>query len=217
MTTADAELSYDEARARVAAMTPAEMADVVESVVDRWSPLQKAALSGVLDAARTAIAAGEGPRAAALRLCADETAVTDAGPFEPTRDDYLADIYAAIGRVLELPETVDPLDVRAEPRRRSARSTRPITVRCVDGDPVEFHERPDRRHSHYVVDRVLERWIEETRWPFLSAPPLAGDRARCWRVSARRSSDPHLPAAEYVLRMRSGPGVWDLRSPGAQP
>ena len=91
------------------------------------------------------------------------------------------------------------------------RSPAPIQVRCVDGDPVEFQRRPNRRNGHYLVTEVQERWIEESRWPFKAAMPVGGDRCRCWRVMARRSDEPHLPADEFVLRMRSGPGVWDLR------
>ena len=54
------------------------------------------------------------------------------------------------------------------------RSPAPVAVRCADGDPVEFHRRPERRDSHYVVTEVRERWIEESRWPFLSPMPVGG-------------------------------------------
>jgi hypothetical protein len=45
--------------------------------------------------------------------------------------------------------------------------------------------------------------------------PVGGDRCRCWRVLACRTDEPYLPPGEFVLRMRSGPGVWDLRWAGA--
>lgn len=48
----DFEIDYDEARRRVAGMTPAQAADVVDSVVMWWSPLQKVALDYVLDYVR---------------------------------------------------------------------------------------------------------------------------------------------------------------------
>lgn len=50
----DHDLTYDEARTRVAEMTPAEMADVVDTVTDdrSWTPLRKVALAGVLSHAR---------------------------------------------------------------------------------------------------------------------------------------------------------------------
>ena len=87
----------------------------------------------------------------------------------------------------------------------------PVQVRCVDGDPVEFQRRPDRREGHYLVTEILQQWIEESRWPFRTRMPVGGDRCRCFRVLARRSDEPHLPPDEFVLRMRAGPGVWDLR------
>jgi hypothetical protein len=40
--------------------------------------------------------------------------------------------------------------------------------------------------------------------------PVGGDRVRCWRVLAQSSAELDRPAEEYVLRMRAGPGVWDL-------
>jgi hypothetical protein len=40
--------------------------------------------------------------------------------------------------------------------------------------------------------------------------PIGGDRLRCWRVVARAADEPYAPAGEFVLRMRAGPGVWDL-------
>jgi hypothetical protein len=43
--------------------------------------------------------------------------------------------------------------------------------------------------------------------------PVGGDRLRCWRVLARSSADLERPAEEFVLRMRAGPGVWDLIRP----
>ena len=91
------------------------------------------------------------------------------------------------------------------------RSPAPIQVRCVDGDPVEFRRRPDRQDTLFLVMEVRERWIEESRWPFRGPMPVGGNRCRCWRVLARRHDEPHLPPGEFVLRMRSGPGVWDLR------
>lgn len=91
------------------------------------------------------------------------------------------------------------------------RDTAPVQVRCRDGEPVEFIRRPGRRGSHYLVTAVRERWIEESRWPFPSPMPIGGERLRCWRVLAQRSDEPQLPPGEFVLRMRAGPGVWDLR------
>lgn len=95
-------------------------------------------------------------------------------------------------------------------RRFSPRHPAPVTVRWVDGEPVEFQRRPVRRGPRYLVTDVRERWIEDSPWPFPSPMPVGGDRMRCWRVLARSSDAPDKPATEYVLRMRAGPGVWDL-------
>jgi hypothetical protein len=86
----------------------------------------------------------------------------------------------------------------------------PIQVRWQDGEPVEFQRRPVRRGPRYLVTDVHERWIEESPWPFPSPMPVGGDRLRCWRVEARSAGEPEAPAREFVLRMRAGPGVWDL-------
>ena len=86
----------------------------------------------------------------------------------------------------------------------------PIHVRYQDGEPVEFQRRPRRRDARYLVTDVRERWIEESPWPFPSPMPIGGDRLRCWRVLARAAEEPTAPAREFVLRMRAGPGVWDL-------
>jgi hypothetical protein len=86
----------------------------------------------------------------------------------------------------------------------------PIQVRYKDGEPVEFQRRPVRRGARYLVIDVRERWIEESAWPFPSPMPVGGDRLRCWRVTARPAQDLHAPEREFVLRMRAGPGVWDL-------
>lgn len=86
----------------------------------------------------------------------------------------------------------------------------PVQVRWQDGEPVEFQRRPVRRRARFLVTDVRERWIEESEWPFPSPMPVGGDRLRCWRVLATSAEDPALPAREYVLRMRAGPGVWDL-------
>ncbi|MGD9989752.1 hypothetical protein [Pseudonocardia sp.] len=90
------------------------------------------------------------------------------------------------------------------------RQPMPIQVRWQDGEPVEFSRRPVRRGPRYLVTDVRERWIEESPWPFPSPMPIGGDRLRCWRVTARSAEEPHAPETEFVLRMRAGPGVWDL-------
>ena len=95
-------------------------------------------------------------------------------------------------------------------RAFGSRQPTPIQVRYQDGEPVEFQRRPVRRGAHYLVEDVRERWIEESPWPFPSPMPVGGDRLRCWRVLARSSEEPEAPAREFVLRMRAGPGVWDL-------
>lgn len=95
-------------------------------------------------------------------------------------------------------------------RRFGARPSSPVQVRWQDGEPVEFQRRPVRRGPRFLVTAVRERWIEESPWPFPSPMPVGGDRLRCWRVLAQPSVDLHAPAREYVLRMRAGPGVWDL-------
>jgi hypothetical protein len=86
----------------------------------------------------------------------------------------------------------------------------PVQVRWQDGEPVEFQRRPMRRSPRYLITDVRERWIEESPWPFPSPMPVGGDRLRCWRVVARSAGEPEAPAREFVLRMRAGPGVWDL-------
>ena len=99
--------------------------------------------------------------------------------------------------------------LRPHVRRRGRR--RPSTVRWQDGEPVEFQRRPLRRGSRFLVTDVRERWIEESPWPFPSPMPIGGDRLRCWRVVARVGGRAAMaPAREFVLRMRAGPGVWDL-------
>jgi hypothetical protein len=90
------------------------------------------------------------------------------------------------------------------------RSPAPVHVRYQDGEPVEFQRRPLRRGSRFLVTDVRERWIEESPWPFPSPMPIGGDRLRCWRVLAHSADEPYAPAREFVLRMRAGPGVWDL-------
>lgn len=91
-----------------------------------------------------------------------------------------------------------------------SRQPTPVSVRWQDGEPVEFHRRPLRRGSRYLVVGVRERWVEESPWPFPSPMPVGGDRMRCWRVEARSTDDPEDTGREFVLRMRAGPGVWDL-------
>lgn len=94
--------------------------------------------------------------------------------------------------------------------RFGPREPRPVQVRWQDGEPVEFQRRPVRG-PRFFVTRIRERWIEESPWPFPSPMPVGGDRLRCWRVLARSTeSAPEHPEQEYVLRMRAGPGVWDL-------
>ncbi|MEK6441149.1 hypothetical protein [Pseudonocardia sp. T1-2H] len=97
------------------------------------------------------------------------------------------------------------------------REPAPVQVRWQGGEPVEFERRPSRRGSRYLVTDVRDQWIEESPWPFPSPMPVGGDRLRCWRVVARSAEEPQAPAMEFVLRMRAGPGVWDLvraESPG---
>jgi hypothetical protein len=93
--------------------------------------------------------------------------------------------------------------------RFGSRQPSPVQVRWQDGEPVEFQRRPVRGPRFMVTD-VRERWIEDSPWPFPSPMPVGGDRMRCWRVLALSSEAPERPAQEYVLRMRAGPGVWDL-------
>jgi hypothetical protein len=95
-------------------------------------------------------------------------------------------------------------------RMFGGRSPAPVHVRYQDGEPVEFQRRPLRRGSRYLITDVRERWIEESPWPFPSPMPVGGDRLRCWRVVAHPADEPYAPAHEFVLRMRAGPGVWDL-------
>jgi hypothetical protein len=91
-----------------------------------------------------------------------------------------------------------------------SRQPTPVHVRWQDGEPVEFQRRPQRRAVRYLITDVQDRWIEESPWPFPSPMPVGGDRLRCWRVLARSATEPEAPALEFVLRMRAGPGVWDL-------
>lgn len=91
-----------------------------------------------------------------------------------------------------------------------SRQPTPVQVRWLDGEPVEFQRRPTRRGVRYLVVDVRERWIEQSPWPFPSPMPVGGDRLRCWRVEARSAEEPEAPGREFVLRMRAGPGVWDL-------
>ena len=91
-----------------------------------------------------------------------------------------------------------------------SRRPTPIQVRWQDGEPVEFQPRPVRRGPRYLITDVRERWIEESPWPFPSPMPVGGDRMRCWRVLAQSAAEPTAPAREFILRMRAGPGVWDL-------
>jgi hypothetical protein len=91
-----------------------------------------------------------------------------------------------------------------------SRRPTPVQVRWQNGEPVEFRRRPLRGGPLYLVTDVHERWVEESPWPFPSPMPVGGDRLRCWRVLARPAEELEAPAREYVLRMRAGPGVWDL-------
>jgi hypothetical protein len=91
-----------------------------------------------------------------------------------------------------------------------SRQPTPIQVRWQDGEPVEFQRRPARRGPRFLVTDVRERWIEESPWPFPSPMPVGGDRMRCWRVVAQATDEPRDTVHEFVLRMRAGPGVWDL-------
>jgi len=95
-------------------------------------------------------------------------------------------------------------------RMFSSRGPTPIMVSWKDGEPIEFERRATRRGPRFLVTGIRERWIEESPWPFPSPMPVGGDRLRCWRVEARSASEPDAPAREFVLRMRAGPGVWDL-------
>jgi len=100
--------------------------------------------------------------------------------------------------------------VNAFGRVFGSRRPTPIQVRWQDGEPVEFEPRPIRRGPRYLITDVRERWIEESPWPFPSPMPIGGDRMRCWRVLAQSAGEPAAPAREFILRMRAGPGVWDL-------
>ena len=95
-------------------------------------------------------------------------------------------------------------------RMFGSRQPTPITVRWKDGEPIEFQKRPVLRGPRYLVTGVRQRWIEESPWPFPSPMPIGGDRLRCWHVVARSAGEPAKPEREFVLRMRAGPGVWDL-------
>jgi hypothetical protein len=101
-------------------------------------------------------------------------------------------------------------DVNVLTRRFGSRQPTPVQVRWQDGEPVEFQRRPTRKAERFLVTDVREHWIEESPWPFPSPMPVGGDRVRCWRVIAQSASELDQPAEEYVLRMRAGPGVWDL-------
>lgn len=91
----------------------------------------------------------------------------------------------------------------------------PVLVQWRDGEPIGFRRRATRRGPDYDVVEVRERWVEESDWPFPSPEPVGGDRMRCWRVRARPADEPAAAPAEFVLRMRAGPGVWELvRVPG---
>ncbi len=91
-----------------------------------------------------------------------------------------------------------------------------VTVQWRDGEPVGFRRRAARRAPVYRIVDVHERWEEDSPWPFPSPRPVGGDRLRCWRVRARPADEPDAPGTEFVLRMRAGPGVWDLvHGPGA--
>lgn len=93
----------------------------------------------------------------------------------------------------------------------------PVLVQWLDGDPVEFRRRASRRGPAYRVVDVRERWVEQSPWPFPSPEPVGGDRMRCWRVRAHPVAEPATAATEFVLRMRAGPGVWELvRAPGGR-
>lgn len=91
-----------------------------------------------------------------------------------------------------------------------ARGPVQVTVQWQDGDPVGFRRRASRRAPAYRVLDVRERWEEDSPWPFPSPKPAGGDRVRCWRVRARPADEPQDPGTEFVLRMRAGPGVWEL-------
>jgi hypothetical protein len=93
----------------------------------------------------------------------------------------------------------------------------PVLVQWQDGEPVGFRRRASRRGPSYQVLGVAERWTEHSPWPFPSPMPVGGDRLRCWRVRARPADEPESAPVEFVLRMRAGPGVWELvRVPGGR-
>jgi hypothetical protein len=104
----------------------------------------------------------------------------------------------------------DVLAVDGFARMFGSREPASIQVRYQDGEPVEFERRPLRRGSRFLVTDVRRRWIESSPWPFPSPEPIGGDQLRCWHVVARVADDPAADPREFVLRMRSGPGVWDL-------
>lgn len=95
-------------------------------------------------------------------------------------------------------------------RMFGSRQPIPVQVRYQDGEPVEFQRRPVRKGARFLVTDVRERWIEESPWPFPSPQPIGGDQLRCWRIVARSAAEPEAEPVEFVLRMRAGPGVWDL-------
>lgn len=95
-------------------------------------------------------------------------------------------------------------------RRFSARQPTPVQVRWSDGEPAEFERRPIGRGPRFLITEVRDQWVEESAWPFPSPMPIGGDRLRCWRVAALEANAPELPPREFVLRMRAGPGQWDL-------
>lgn len=114
-----------------------------------------------------------------------------------------------VGRSSRVPEEVGR-DVNVLTRRFGPRNPTPVQVRWQDGEPVEFQRRPTSKATRFLVTDVREHWIEESPWPFPSPMPVGGDRVRCWRVLAQSAAELGQPAEEFVLRMRAGPGVWDL-------
>ena len=91
-----------------------------------------------------------------------------------------------------------------------ARQPAAVDVRWQNGEPVEFQRRPSRRGERFLVTGVRDPWVAESPWPLPSPMPIGGDRLSCWRVQARSVEEPLEPPREVVLRMRAGPGVWDL-------
>lgn len=104
----------------------------------------------------------------------------------------------------------DVVQVSGFARLFRARQPASVEVRWQNGEPVEFQRRPLRRGERFLVTGIREQWVEESPWPFPSPMPIGGDRLSCWRVMARPVEEPSEPPREVVLRMRAGPGVWDL-------